>query len=724
MTEGNRREPAWRERKTNAGSGKGSRHAGNNHSGKSHSKGSHSSHNDGWNSGNRRGENRNGNARYDRRGGHSSNRGEERNDRRGGYRNNRSYGRGNRRDDNERRSTREYDVKEAYKSRYPKEPYIPDRVSESDLDSETWRALSGLPVDNARLVAKHLVMAGSLIDIDPDAAVAHTRSAVARATRIGAVREAAAIAEYTAGNYADTLKEIRAARRLSGHEDLRAIEADCERGLGHPDKAIEIINETDFTKLDEAAQVELKIVESGARADMGEAELALLLVEQIADEYPDMDEELQARVDSVRADRLEELGRNDEADSLRSEIPVAPEPVSIIDVEEVADADTPYTASDLQGSSKPLIDAFDTIMLDLDGVCYLGEDPAPHAAEVLEQVNSAVFMTNNAIRTPAEVVQKLAGFGINTSAEYVMTSAIDGAGLLGKRLPPGAKVLVIGENGLVEAVTAAGFEIVQRADEHPAAVVQGLGRNITYEMLEQGAYAVAAGAMFVGTNMDPSVPTGDGPAPGNGSLLKVIETATGQEPFVTGKPHATIYKMAADLRPDTERPLAVGDRLDTDVAGARAAGYRSMHVLTGAQGFADVALAERENRPSFIARDLRGLLVTHPGPVKNPTGVWTAGDSYGFSIGERGEVLREKQAITEPLRITENDYRALIAAIWEAKDEGRWTQIPQVEFVDEHSEDDLDYSLDQPREAPEVIHSSSAVLETEETTPDTETLFD
>lgn len=210
------------------------------------------------------------------------------------------------------------------------EPPLPEDVEPQMLDRAARAALRGLTKDNADAVARHLVMAGRLLDDDPETAHAHAQAAVRRAGRIDVVREAAALTAYAVGNYAEALRELRTVRRLSGIDAHRAIEADCERGLGRPERALAIVNSTDATSLAEADRAELAIVASGARADLGEYEAGLLVLDSSL-VAPVRSPELLHRLALVRADRLAELGRTAEAEAERRRAAaLAPDDLEIV----------------------------------------------------------------------------------------------------------------------------------------------------------------------------------------------------------------------------------------------------------------------------------------------------------------------------------------------------------------------------------------------------------
>jgi glycerol-1-phosphatase len=268
----------------------------------------------------------------------------------------------------------------------------------------------------------------------------------------------------------------------------------------------------------------------------------------------------------------------------------------------------------LEESVEPLAQAFDLALVDLDGVAYRGKNPIPHASESLVAARAAglslVFVTNNASREPEEVSGQLTDLGIPTGSDEVMTAAQAAAALLGERLSPGARVLVVGGAGLLTAVRAAGFTVVSSADDEPDAVVQGFAPHLGWRDLAEAAYAVQRGAWYVASNLDRSLPTERGFAPGNGSLVGAVVAATGIEPTSAGKPEPTMYRLAAD-RAGARRPLVVGDRLDTDLGGARAARYPGLHVFTGVSSARDAVLAQPGERPSFLGADLRSR-TRHP----------------------------------------------------------------------------------------------------------------
>jgi glycerol 3-phosphatase-2 len=273
--------------------------------------------------------------------------------------------------------------------------------------------------------------------------------------------------------------------------------------------------------------------------------------------------------------------------------------------------------STLGASDEPLAQVYDVALLDLDGVVYLGPEPVPHAAQALARARALgmrlAFVTNNAARTPQSVAKHLSELAIPAEPDEVVTSAQAAAHYLADRLPAGARVLVVGTVGLHDALTERGLIPVASADDGDvAAVVQGFSPTIDWANLAEGAVAIGRGVPWVATNLDPTVPSPRGPLPGNGSLVAALRHATGAQPVATGKPEPAMHRESVQ-RSHALRPIVVGDRLDTDVEGAMAAGCASLLVLTGVTRPADVIHAPPRQRPSYLGRDLRALLHPHPG---------------------------------------------------------------------------------------------------------------
>ena len=311
-----------------------------------------------------------------------------------------------------------------------------------------------------------------------------------------------------------------------------------------------------------------------------------------------------------------------------------------------------------RGSAEPLDTAYDVALLDLDGVVYLGGTAIPGAAEALRKADAAgmrlAYVTNNAFRTPAAIAALLTSFGVPATQEDVVTSAQAAARLLADRLPPGAPVLVIGGSGLRMALRERGLRPVSTAIDKPQAVVQGYAPDISYSMLAEGGLAVAAGALFVASNADRTLPSRRGRQPGNGALLAVIATATGVQPLVAGKPEPPLHHESV-LRTGAKNPLVVGDRLDTDIEAAHRVGADSLLVLTGVTGPAEAVLAPPSQRPTYLAEDLAGLLEPHPG-ITEKDGAFGCGGWTARLDGDRLELTGDGERI--------DGLRALCAAAW------------------------------------------------------------
>lgn len=233
------------------------------------------------------------------------------------------------------------------------EPELPEDVSAKDLDSTARMGLRALSRLNAENIARHLVMTQRLLETDPEVAYAHARYAASHAGRIAIVREAAGIAAYVAGLYSEALRELRAARRLSGVDTMyRAMEVDCERALGRPDAALRSAQNALQLDLEDDERAELAIVVTGIYHDQGNDELALITIEDAIRKAP-KDTETLRRLHSVRADRLEDLGRVREAEAIRERIYVPEEPeVELYDIEEESAPELAEIARQLEEQSQ------------------------------------------------------------------------------------------------------------------------------------------------------------------------------------------------------------------------------------------------------------------------------------------------------------------------------------------------------------------------------------
>ncbi|MEU6482339.1 HAD hydrolase-like protein [Streptomyces sp. NPDC047017] len=314
-----------------------------------------------------------------------------------------------------------------------------------------------------------------------------------------------------------------------------------------------------------------------------------------------------------------------------------------------------------EGSGQALSEAYDTALLDLDGVVYAGGAAIAHAVDSLAAARSGgmhlAYVTNNALRTPDAVAGHLTELGIRARASDVVTSAQAAARLIADQVPQGARVLVIGGEGLRVALRERGLEPVDSADDDPAAVAQGYGGpDLPWGRFAEACYAIHRGVPWFASNTDLTIPSGRGIAPGNGAAVEVVRIATGAEPQVAGKPLPPMHRETI-LRTGAERPLVVGDRLDTDIEGAFNGGVDSLLVLTGVTDGPGLLAAPPQHRPTYVDADLRGLLTGQPEIAQEGDGFrcggWTA--SAG---ADRLELTGEG----EPL----DGLRALCAAAWTA----------------------------------------------------------
>ncbi|BDQ00141.1 HAD-IIA family hydrolase [Aquiluna sp. KACHI24] len=270
-----------------------------------------------------------------------------------------------------------------------------------------------------------------------------------------------------------------------------------------------------------------------------------------------------------------------------------------------------------------LVDSYDSVLFDLDGVVYLGSKAVPHAVESVNRVKAQGlkigFVTNNSSRRPEVIADQLVALGIDTNPAEIVGSAKAGAKMLVDRIPRGAKVLVVGGEGLSFEVQALGFEVVASAADSPAAVIQGFSPDVGWRQLAEAAYAIQRGAIWLATNQDWTIPREDGIAPGNGTLVSAVHTAVGILPDFAGKPFAPIYQAAMEQL-GIARPLFVGDRLDTDIKGAVNFGIDSACVMTGVATRKELISAKPDERPTFVISDLRELFVDYSEPKQTKRG--------------------------------------------------------------------------------------------------------
>lgn len=257
-----------------------------------------------------------------------------------------------------------------------------------------------------------------------------------------------------------------------------------------------------------------------------------------------------------------------------------------------------------------IVDGYDAILFDLDGVLYRGADAIVGAPETIARLRDLgkrlAFVTNNAARTPEAVVAHLASAGIPADVGEVQTSALATAELLAGRGVTSA--FVVGEEGLRRALSDVGIRVCDGEPGRVDAVVVGWDRTVDYGKLRTASILIQHGAAFVASNPDGSFPAADGTAwPGAGALVAAIETTVGLRAEVVGKPHAPVLE-AALARAGGGRPLLVGDRLDTDIAGARGLSWDSALVLTGISTRDEVASTGIE--PTYVLESVADLVST------------------------------------------------------------------------------------------------------------------
>ena len=243
-------------------------------------------------------------------------------------------------------------------------------------------------------------------------------------------------------------------------------------------------------------------------------------------------------------------------------------------------------------------------VVDLDGVCYRGGAAVPGASDAVARLRRAgvqvAFATNNATRTPRQSADELRALGFDADDDQVVTSAVAAAALL----EPDTRCLVIGAHGLREAARARGCVLVDDPADVQVVLV-GLDKEVTYERLKRGTRALLAGARFVASNTDATFPDVDGISPGAGAIVAALERAGGVTAEVAGKPHPALFDAAAARLPDGPL-LMIGDRVETDVAGAAALGWDTALVLTGVTD--PDALAYADPAPTYVADDLASLV--------------------------------------------------------------------------------------------------------------------
>lgn len=311
--------------------------------------------------------------------------------------------------------------------------------------------------------------------------------------------------------------------------------------------------------------------------------------------------------------------------------------------------------------AKRLVDGYDALYADLDGVVYEGGKAIEHAIETLNSLQNQGlelgYVTNNSSRKPETIADQISGYGIDVKPEQVVSSGQTGVELLKTLVPSGSRVLVVGGEGLRTYTQAGGFVLVEDSTSKPDAVIQGFSPDVSWKHLSEAAYSIQNGAKWVATNQDWTIPQERGIAPGNGTLVSAVHTAVGQLPLVAGKPEVAIFETAKS-RFGSKRPLFVGDRIDTDILGANRAGIDSVLVLTGISKPKELLATKEDSHPTFVIADLRELLVEYVEPKKT---------KFGFKLrGAEVELLGNKVRVVSGDPKSLDVLRCACSVIWNA----------------------------------------------------------
>ncbi|HVK27634.1 MAG TPA: HAD-IIA family hydrolase [Nocardioides sp.] len=316
-------------------------------------------------------------------------------------------------------------------------------------------------------------------------------------------------------------------------------------------------------------------------------------------------------------------------------------------------------------STVPLTSAYDLAMLDLDGVVYIGADAVPGAASAIGEARGAgmrvAFITNNASRPPQAVAEHLVELGVAAAVDDVVTSAQAAARVARETWGEGARVVCLGAAGLEAALSEAGLVAVRATDE-ASGVVSGYGPDVPWRAIMRAAVRIRDGLPWIASNTDLTIPTAFGTAPGHGVLVEMLSRFTGVTPVVAGKPARPLLDETV-RRVGGERPLMVGDRLDTDIEGARNAGLDSLLVLTGVTGLPELVAAPPRLRPAYLSSDLAGLGRAHEAPERNGEH-WVLG-GWQARVVEGALEVRAGSADPEPDDPEPDDaWRVAAAAAW------------------------------------------------------------
>lgn len=258
--------------------------------------------------------------------------------------------------------------------------------------------------------------------------------------------------------------------------------------------------------------------------------------------------------------------------------------------------------------SKTSLSEIRGLILDMDGVLWHDQEPIGDLPAIFGEIHrrgwKVSLVTNNATLSAAGYQEKLAGFSVQVAQDQIVNSAQATAAYLRELHPGGGKVFLIGENGLEHELAGQGFI---SSDQDPLAVIVGMDRELTYDKLKKAVFLIRSGAPFIATNGDRTFPTPQGQAPGAGAIVAAVQTASNCDPVIIGKPSPLMYRLALErMKTSPGDTLVVGDRLETDIAGAQSIGCQTALVLSGVTNL-EQALAWKP-APDQIARDLSTLL--------------------------------------------------------------------------------------------------------------------
>jgi 4-nitrophenyl phosphatase len=258
--------------------------------------------------------------------------------------------------------------------------------------------------------------------------------------------------------------------------------------------------------------------------------------------------------------------------------------------------------------TKPSLSSINALILDMDGVLWRDQQPIGDLPTIFQAIERSgrkvVLATNNATLSVAQYLDKLRRFGVELQSWQIVNSPEATAQYLKKRFPEGGSVYIIGEAGLRDTLKACNFHY---SETDVCAVVAGLDRQFNYEKLKTATHLIRSGALFIGTNPDPTFPTPQGLVPGAGAILAALQAATDVEPIIIGKPSVEMYRLALErLNARPEETLVVGDRLETDIIGAQRLGCRAALVLSGVTS--ESVARSWQPAPDWIAMDLTEVI--------------------------------------------------------------------------------------------------------------------